>query len=73
MESIFHEDSYVYRPQRSALDAVAKCRQRCQQKSWVLDLDVQKFFDSVDCTLMVKAVEANTASRRWCCSGWCCM
>jgi RNA-directed DNA polymerase len=28
-ESIFHEDSYGYRPMRSALDAVARCRQRC--------------------------------------------
>jgi RNA-directed DNA polymerase len=30
----------------------------------VLDLDVQKFFDSVDHALMVKAVEANT-DKRW--------
>ncbi len=35
-ESIFHEDSYGYRPRRGALDAVAKCRLRCQKKSWVL-------------------------------------
>ena len=28
-ESIFHDDSYGYRPRRSALDAVATCRQRC--------------------------------------------
>lgn len=59
-ESIFHDDSYGYRPRRSALDAVDRCRRRCQQKNWVLDLDVAKFFDSVDHDLMVKAVEANT-------------
>src|SRR5512132_3939047 len=59
-ESIFHDDSYGYRPSRSALDAVAKCRQRCQRKDWVIDLDVAKFFDSVDHDLMVKAVVANT-------------
>ncbi|MCA1695121.1 MAG: group II intron reverse transcriptase/maturase, partial [Actinobacteria bacterium] len=65
-ESIFHDDSYGYRPRRSALDAVARCRQRCQQKDWVIDLDVQKFFDSVDHVLMVKAVEANiTTDQRW--------
>ena len=28
-ESIFHEDSYGYRPGRSPLMAVDKCRQRC--------------------------------------------
>ena len=29
VEPIFHPDSYGYRPRRSALDAVAACRQRC--------------------------------------------
>ena len=63
-ESIFHEDSYGYRPGRSPLMAVAKCRERCWKKDWVLDLDVQKFFDSVDHELMVKAVEVNT-DQKW--------
>lgn len=58
-ESIFHDDSYGYRPGRSALDAVATCRQRCWSKSWVIDLDVAKFFDSVPWDLMVTAVQAN--------------
>lgn len=63
-ESIFHEDSYGYRPGRSPLMAVEKCRTRCWKKDWVLDLDVQKFFDSVDHELMVKAVEVNT-DQKW--------
>jgi len=63
-EAIFHEDSYGYRPGRSAIQALQRCRQRCWKKDWVLDLDVQKFFDSVDHTLMIKAVEANT-DQRW--------
>jgi RNA-directed DNA polymerase len=65
-ESIFYPDSYGYRPRRGALDAVAKCRERCWKKDWVIDLDVRKFFDSVDHDLMVKAVEANTTpEQRW--------
>ena len=65
-ESIFHEDSYGCRPRRGALDAVAKCRLRCWKKDWVIDLDVQKFFDSVPWDLMVKAVEADiTDSQKW--------
>ena len=44
--------------------AVAKCRERCWRKDWVLDLDVQKFFDSVDHDRMVKAVEVNT-DQKW--------
>lgn len=29
VEPIFHPDSYGYRPRRSALDAVGRCRERC--------------------------------------------
>jgi RNA-directed DNA polymerase len=43
------------------LDAVGKCRERCWKHDWVIDLDVQKFFDSVPWDLIVKAVEADTA------------
>jgi retron-type reverse transcriptase len=60
VEPIFHPDSYGYRPNRGPLDAVAACRQRCWKRDWVIDLDVQKFFDSVDHDLVVKAVEAHT-------------
>jgi retron-type reverse transcriptase len=35
VEPIFHPDSYGYRPNRSALDAVAACRKRCWRKDWV--------------------------------------
>jgi retron-type reverse transcriptase len=38
VEPIFHPDSYGYRPGRSALDAVAACRQRCWKTDWVIDL-----------------------------------
>ncbi|MCA1681889.1 MAG: group II intron reverse transcriptase/maturase, partial [Actinobacteria bacterium] len=60
VEPIFHQDSYGYRPGRSALDAVEACRKRCWKYAWVIDLDIQKFFDSVSWDLTVKAVEAHT-------------
>jgi retron-type reverse transcriptase len=60
VEAIFHPDSYGYRPGRSALDAVGVCRRRCWKKDWVIDLDIEKFFDSVPRDLVVRAVEANT-------------
>jgi RNA-directed DNA polymerase len=60
VEPIFHPDSYGYRPKRAALDAVAVCRERCWSSDWVIDLDVEKFFDSVPWDLMVKAVEAHS-------------
>jgi RNA-directed DNA polymerase len=34
VEAIFHDDSYGYRPGRSALDAVGACRQRCWKTDW---------------------------------------
>jgi RNA-directed DNA polymerase len=72
VERIFHPDSYGYRVGRSALDAVAACRQRCWQKDWVVDLDIRNFFGSCPHDLIVKAVAANTDQpwvllyvRRW--------
>jgi RNA-directed DNA polymerase len=47
VEPRFHPDSYGYRPSKSAHDAVGVCRQRCWKYDWVIDLDVQKFFDTV--------------------------
>ncbi len=64
VEPIFHRDSYGYRPGRSALDAVAVCRERCWRNDWVIDLDVRAFFDSVDHSLMLKAVARHT-DQKW--------
>ena len=63
VEPVFHPDSYGYRPGRSALDAVAVCRERCWRNDWIIDLDVRAFFDSVDHSLMLKAVERHTDAR----------
>jgi hypothetical protein len=60
VEPIFHPDSFGYRPGRSPLHAIETCRKRCWKTDWVIDLDIQKFFDSVPWDLVVKAVEANT-------------
>lgn len=60
VEPIFHPDSYGYRPGRSALDVVGTCRRRCWRSDWVIDLDIAKFFDSVDWDLILKAVAAHT-------------
>lgn len=59
VEPKFHPDSYGYRPRKSALDAVGKCRERCWKCNWVIDLDVQKFFDTVPWDRIIAAVEAN--------------
>jgi RNA-directed DNA polymerase len=56
VEPCFHDDSYGYRPGKSALDAVATARQRCWRSDWVIDLDIKGFFDNLDHDLVMKAV-----------------
>jgi RNA-directed DNA polymerase len=60
VEPRFHQDSYGYRPAKSPHHAVAVCRQRCWKYDWVIDLDVQKFFDTVPWELVVRAVKTVT-------------
>jgi len=60
VEPLFHDDSYGYRPGKSALDAVGAARQRCWRHDWVLDLDIKGFFDSIDTNLLMRAVRKHT-------------
>ena len=64
VEPLFHPDSYGYRPGRSAHDALGVCRERCWKYFWVIDLDYQSFFDSLDHELVLRAVAAHT-DQRW--------
>ena len=57
-ERVFHPDSFGYRPNRSALDAVGVCRERCWKHDWVIEFDIRSFFDSVRWDLVCKAVAA---------------
>lgn len=56
VEPKFHEDSYGYRPGKSALDAIEVSRKRCWKSDYVIDLDIKGFFDNIDHGLMMKAV-----------------
>ena len=60
VEPLFHPDSYGYRPKRSALDAVAACRERCWRNDWVIDLDIRAFFDTLDHDLVMRSVAKHT-------------
>jgi RNA-directed DNA polymerase len=60
VEPIFLPDSYGYRPNKSALDAVGVTRERCWHLDWVLEFDVRKLFDNIDHELLLKAVRKHT-------------
>jgi RNA-directed DNA polymerase len=64
VEPLFHPDSYGYRPGRSAHDALRTCRQRCWKHDWALDLDLKSFFDTLEHSLVLKAVAHHT-DLRW--------
>jgi len=56
LESHFHPDSYGYRPDKSAHQAIGQARQRCWRYDWVVDLDIKGFFDTLDHDLLMRAV-----------------
>ena len=61
LEPIFLQDSYGYRPGKSAHDAVAVTRRRCWRYDWVLEFDIKGLFDNIDHALLPRALEKHTA------------
>jgi len=56
VEPVFLPDSYGYRPNKSAEDAIGVTRKRCWQNDWVLEFDIRGLFDNIDHTLLMRAV-----------------
>lgn len=56
VEPIFHENSYGYRPNRSAHDALYIVRRRCWEYDWVIEFDIKCLFDHIDHDLLMRAV-----------------
>jgi RNA-directed DNA polymerase len=63
VEPIFCEDSYGYRPNRSATDAIGITRQRCWKMPWLIEFDIKGLFDNIDHGLMMKAVRWHTENK----------
>lgn len=63
VEPIFCNDSYGYRPNRSAIDAVGVTRRRCWKMPWVIEFDIKGLFDNIDHELLMKAVHKHTDSK----------
>lgn len=63
LDAHFDPDSYGYRPGKSAHDAIARARERCWRRNWVLELDIKAFFDSMDHDLMMKALRKHTQEK----------
>ncbi len=60
LEPNFHQDSYGYRPGKSAIQAVEVTRRRCWKYDWVLEFDIKGLFDNIDHDLLMRAVRKHT-------------
>lgn len=64
IDKLFHENSYGYRPLKSAHQAIEQVRQNTFGFDWVLDMDISKFFDEVDHDLILQAV-SHVMEEKW--------
>jgi RNA-directed DNA polymerase len=55
-EQSFLENSYGYRPERSAHDALKQAMKYAKKNYWVIDVDIQGFFDNVDHEILLDMV-----------------
>ena len=64
-EKIFSPNSYGYRPDRNAHQALEKVRQNYRKTDWVIDLDIKGFFDNIDHERLMLAVQKHVPEK-WC-------
>jgi len=60
LEGVFSENSFGYRPKKSAHQAVDQARRNCWHYAWVIDMDIKGFFDNIDHGLMVRSLKHYT-------------
>ena len=72
LEAVFVANSYGYRPQKSAHQALEKVRENARKYPWVIDMDIKSFFDEVSHELLMKAIDKHVDEnwvklyiRRW--------
>ena len=63
VEPIFYDNSYGYRPNKSAIDAIEITRKRCWKYEWVLEFDVKGLFDNIRHDYLIKLVGKHTEEK----------
>ena len=64
IDKLFHENSYGYRPLKSAHQALEKARINIKQYDWVIDMDIKGFFDNISHELILKALD-KVVTEKW--------
>jgi len=64
-EAKFKDNSYGFRPKRNAHQALEEVRKACDKGGgWVVDADIQNFFDTINHEKLMKLVEVRINDRR---------
>lgn len=57
LDPLFHKDSYGYRPNKSAHQAIEVAKKRCWEYNWVVEIDIKGFFDNVEHEYVLAALK----------------
>ncbi|WP_297633600.1 group II intron reverse transcriptase/maturase [uncultured Clostridium sp.] len=64
-EPSFSENSFGFRPGRGAKDAIIKSKQYINERNrWVIDMDLEKFFDKVNHDILMGKLEKKIKDKR---------
>jgi RNA-directed DNA polymerase len=63
-EANFQDNSYGFRPKRSGQQAVKVVKEALVRGWWVVDADIQSYFDTIDHGLLMSLVERRISDRR---------
>ncbi|MCM3164315.1 MULTISPECIES: group II intron reverse transcriptase/maturase [Bacillaceae] len=64
VEKLFYEDSYGYRPNKSAIQAIEATRKRCWRRDWMLEFDIKGLFDNIRHDYLIEMVKRHT-NQEW--------
>ena len=64
VDKLFHNNSYGYRPLKSAHQALTQARINVNKFDWVIDMDIKGFFDNIDHELILKALD-KVVEEKW--------
>ena len=63
LEKIFSNNSYGYRPNKNAHQALTEVRANCWKTDWVIDLDIKGFFDNIDHEKLMLAINKHVPEK----------
>jgi group II intron reverse transcriptase/maturase len=63
-EANFQDTSYGFRPKRSATQAVKVIKEQLVSHGYVVEVDIERFFDTIDQELLMRLVARRISDRR---------